>query len=275
MTTLDGLAAARRVLRRERRRTVDEREAFAAFREAVVDVPAERDRPTSPVTPTAPLSPTSPVPSSGPQTGTGGGTAAVRDAYERTVMAVPHYEEEYGDSTAESLAAEFCPEAATGLVEFARLTPWLKRGVVDGAETARLERERFVEGLDAEADSLCGSEDRLAAVHGEVGSLADEPVPDFGAQDAVRARLGVLADRCDAVAADRQAALREWQERFDAPVAVPDLPRYLYADLDATYPVLATVAAVGERVDRLRRRVEREMATPSSGATLPRDDADV
>ena len=36
--------------------------------------------------------------------------------------------------------------------------------------------------------------------------------------------------------------------------------KIFYADIDATYPVLATVAEVGERVTRLRRRVEREIA---------------
>ena len=38
-----------------------------------------------------------------------------------------------------------------------------------------------------------------------------------------------------------------------------DLPAYCYQDLDVTYPVLAAVAAVGDRLDTLRRQIEREM----------------
>ena len=268
MSAPDRLAAARRVLRRERRRTVDEREAFAAFRAAVREVPAERERPQAGHRRQLPTGPGGPG-LAGPGASTpSGGVATVLEAYEGTVMAVPHYEEEYGDTLAESLEVEFGREVAAGLLGHDRLTPGLKRAVLDSVDAAHAEREQFVEALDVEADSLRSSEDRLVAVLDELADLADEPTPDFGALDAVRARLGVLASACDAVADDRQATLREWQDRFDAPVGVPDLPRYLYADLDATYPVLATVADVGEHVTRLRRRVEREMAAPS------RDDAD-
>jgi hypothetical protein len=259
VTDPDRLAAARRVLRRERRRTVDEREAFDAFRDAVREASTEPERPRR--RPAA--RGLAAGPAAGGTTGSGaasGGVATVRRAYERTVMAVPHYREEYDDTLAESLEVEFGPELAAGLAGHDRLTPRLKRAVLDAVDASRTERERFVEALDVEADSVRTSEDRLGTVLDELGTLAEEPTPDFGAQDAVRARLGVLAERCDAVADDRQATLRELQDRFDAPVGVPDLPRYLYADLDATHPVLATVAEVGERVTRLRRRVEREMA---------------
>ena len=267
MTPTERLAAARRTLRRERERTADEREAFVAFRRAVRDVPA-RDRPASSA---PPLVPATTGLSAGPsgEVRSPAGTRTVREAYERTVMGVPHYEEEYGDTLVESLETEFPPEVATGLTTLDRLTPGLKRAVLDATDAALAEREEFLGALDAETDSLRGSTDRLVAVAEEVDALADEPMPDFGAQDAVRARLGALADRCDAIADDRQTTLREWRDRFDPPAGIPDLPRYLYADLDATYPVLAAVAATGERVTRLRRRVEREM----SGG--PRDDADV
>jgi hypothetical protein len=266
-TDVDRLATAERILRRERRRTVDEREAFDALRAAVRDTPTERDRPVSPD------SPAPPVLSRPTNTGSNG-TTAVRRAYERTVMTVPHYEEEYGDALGESLEAEFGTEVAVGLTDLGRLTPGLKRAVLDAAGAARTERDRFVEALDAEADSLRESGTRLAAIRDELGTLAGEPIPDFGAQEAVRARLGVLADDCDAVADDRQAILREWDDRFDPPAGVPDLPRYLYTDLDATYPVLATVAEVGEHVARLRRRVEREMADPPRAADAPGTSSD-
>jgi hypothetical protein len=267
VTDTDRLATAEWVLRRERRRTVDEREAFDALRAAVRDTPTERAQSVPPESP-APS-----VLSGATNTGSNGATA-VRRAYERTVMAVPHYEEEYGDALRESLEAEFGTEVAVGLTDLGRLTPGLKRAVLDAAGTARAERDRFVEALDAEADSLRGSETRLAVIRDELGTLADEPTPDFGARDAVRARLGVLAGDCDAVADDRQATLREWDDRFDPPAGVPDLPRYLYADLDATYPVLATVAEVGERVTRLRRCVEREMAAPPRADDAPGTSSD-
>jgi hypothetical protein len=252
VTDPDRIETARRAVRRERRRTVDEREAFAAFRSAVREVPAERGRPAVRTA------------ARGLATGGAGTIRTVHEAYGRTVMSVPHYDEEYGDTLAESLEVEFGATIAAGLLGHDRLTPELKRAVVEAAEASRLERERFVEALDAETVSLRESEERLVAVLEEVRALADEPIPDFGAQDAVRARLGVLADECDAVADDRQATVREWHDRFAVPGDVPTLPGYLYAGLDTHYPVLATVAEVGEHVTRLRRRVERAMAEPAT-----------
>ena len=50
----------------------------------------------------------------------------VRNAYRETVMSVPHYQEDYGDSLPESLAEEFGPEIATAVLTTDQLTPPLR-----------------------------------------------------------------------------------------------------------------------------------------------------
>jgi hypothetical protein len=247
-TATDDLRAARLRVRRERRRTVDEREAFDAFVEALAAIPAD-DAPTGLRAGTRLLD----------RQATAGATA-VREAYERTVMSVPHYEAEYGDDYRESLRAEF-GEAAAALAD-GTLHPQAKRGLVSAARVSQEERAGFVPPLDREAASLRDCEERLVDVLEELVELHEEPFPalDFGALDATRARLEVLDKRVDAVGADRQATLRDQRRELSLGAGVPDVPTYLYQSLDVTYPALDTVARTADAVERCRRRVERAIA---------------
>jgi len=240
----DRLDAARRLVRRERRRTVDEREAFDAFARRVAEAPTDGGAAVTG--------------GNGPLVGARpAGIAAVERAYAETVMAVPHYEEEYGDGYAASLAAEFGPQLAAGLTEGA-LTDRLRDAVVAAADRARDDRDALVDQLDVEAASLADCGERLVAVHDELDrhhrAFAGE---SYGALEALHRRLGVLAETCDGIAADRQAHLREHRDDLALPEGCPDLPAYLYADLDATYPALAAVADAADRVADARRDVER------------------
>ena len=232
------IADARRTVRRERRRTIDEREAFDAFADAVRELSA--DGPPAGVRVGARFA----TPDA---TGT---TAAVRAAYERTVMAVPHYREEYDDSYRESLAAEFNPTVAAG-VTGSRLTDAARSALLEAAENARADRARFVDALDHEDEMLRTADKRLG-----------EPLAElrFGSLDGIRARLGVLDDHVEAVAADRQAGLRQQHADLELPADVPDLQTYVYQDAETTYPVLSTAGRTAAVLERIRSDVERAMA---------------
>lgn len=245
----DGpLAAARRALQTERQRTVDERDALAAFRTRVRAVDAVGASPAREAGP-------------GVRTAASPGLTAVRDAYEATVMSVPHYREEYDDPYEASLEAEFGPDVAAALARGTRFDERCKRSVLAKAAEAREQRERFLATLDAERESLTDAEERIHAVldRVEAAALADDD-PTFGALDAVRSTLVDLRSECDSLAADRQAAIRRQRRRLWLPRDAPDVPAYLYRDLPATYPVLSVVADLGERVAERRRDVERAMA---------------
>lgn len=239
----DTLAAARHRVRRERRRTVGEREAFDAFARRVADAetaPPAEARATGPLVDAR-----------------GAGTGAVRDAYRETVMSVPHYAEEYGDDLLASVAVEFGPDLAAGL-QAGALTDRLQAATVAAARQAYADRDAFLDRLDAEAVSVVDAADRLESVCDELaGHQREFAGESYGALEALHRRLGVLAEICDAIAADRQAHLRAHRDDLGLPADYPDLPTYLYADLDVDYPVLAAVAATADRVSAARRDVER------------------
>jgi hypothetical protein len=275
-TTPDGsdgpgavLDEARTALRVERRRTVDEREAFRAFRARVESIPTEAASPGgSPATSGFPGVAGSANGSGGatdagvggPRGPAGSGLVAVRNAYAETVMSVPHYEEEYDDTYERSVAAEFGPELAHALTRSGGYHPEYESALIEAIDAAIEERDRLAERLGVEADSLDRAASRLAAIRSEIDSL-DAAVPEngFGGLDACRARAGVLVEDCDRIAARRQRVIAEHGRTLRLGDDDLDLPTYLYRSTVARYPVLSAVGSIGDRLDGLTRRIERAM----------------
>jgi hypothetical protein len=276
----DPIRAARATLRVERRRVVDEREAFRAFRGRVSSVPSEDGSvgPSDAASPDAfgggALGGATPDPGS-VRASPGSRLVAVRDAYRATVMSVPHYEAEYDDTYERSVAEEFGPELAYALTRTDSFHERYKRSLLSAAETAVQEREAFLDALESETESVERADSRLDPVRTEIEAIADELGDDgegddsgqggdaasagFGALDACRTRVGTLRDDCDRIAARRQRELAEHDRRLALGDEL-DLPEYCYQDLAVTYPVLAAVGAVGDRLEALRERIERAMA---------------
>ena len=273
----DPIRAARAALRVERRRVVDEREAFRAFRSRVSSIPGESGG-TGPADASAPggFAGVADAMRSAVGDGAGGrGDAAaapgsrlvtVRDAYRATVMSVPHYAEEYDDTYERSVAEEFGPELAYALTRTDCFREEYKRSVLSAAETTVQEREAFLDAVESELESIDRAASRLdpirseiAAIDDELGDEGDDAAAGFGALDACRTRTAALRDDCDRIAARRQRVLAEHTRRLALDGDL-DLPGYCYQDLDVTYPVLAAVGAVGDRLEALRERIERAMA---------------
>lgn len=246
----ERLGEARERLRIERRRVVDEREAFRAFRGRVDSVAAETVQPVR--RSGGAMRETAPAP--------GSGLVAVRDAYVETVMSVPHYADEYDDTYERSVAAEFGPELAYALARTSRFHAEYKRSLLTAVDTAIEERERFLKTVRSETESVERAASRLSPIAAETESMAGTAGPDagFGALDASRARAKVLLGDCDRIAARRQRELAA-HERDLALGDDIDLPTYLYQDLAVTYPVLSAVGSVGDHLDALVSRIERSM----------------
>ena len=250
----DPIGTARRIVDRERRRCVDEREAFAALADAVADLETAAVR-SDPVS--VPAGSGAGVRTDGASGATTGG---VRAAYERTVMAVSHYDEEYGESYRESLAVEFGPDLAAALTGAGTLTPRLREAAATAAGLAREERVAFVTLLDAERASLDRVADGVAAVRADLAGRDDRPLGDRRFDDLRGLRTVVLdlEARIDDLAAARQRRLARYRGGFDH--VDSSLPAYLYAELGTDHPALAALASIGKTLATARRRVERALA---------------
>ena len=261
MTPLCRLRRAHEVVRVERRRTGDERAAFAAFRSRLDAIPATT---STGVTPGWLSASTQAIGHERPHIGTE--LLAVRDAYQSTVMSVPHYEEEYNDTYAASLAAEFGPELTAALTRESALHELVRRSVLDQTTTAIETRDEFETVLDREQASVRAASEELHSLDESVESLGKTAVDrlDFGGLDAHRARLEVLERRCEEVATTRQQERVAVERSMHFDGETDDVQTYLYQDLPVTYPVLAAVAAVGRQIDAVRRDVVRAIIDVAS-----------
>jgi hypothetical protein len=149
------------------------------------------------------------------------------------------------EALAESLANEFGPDIATALTEEMTVTTLLQQQVCLAATHAASERAAFLETLATERSALETARDTLATlVQQATNRTTEAAAPDEAAHPSPS--LDTLETRCDELATDRQHQL---QTRSLSPHRDGhDIATYLYQDTDWTYPVLAAVASLSDRL---------------------------
>ena len=222
---LDPLVDAQAIVQREAIEIDAEREAFEQLAQRVTTIETVPDRQPEPQAHT--LTVESQLQAAG----------QLREAYQETVMNVPHYDDVYGESLETNVAEELPPDVAVLFQGPAdRITPDQKTRIRAAATNARASRETLAANLGDEQESLAAAHDELEAV---ITQLDGPHVPGwYTAQfeatltNTIQTRQEILDDR-------------PHRSRSDG----HDLCHYLYADQGWTYPVLTAVA-------RLRNAVE-------------------
>jgi hypothetical protein len=232
---LTRLLDARESLETERARTRAERDAFEQFRQRVTRLDSSEPRPLEP------------APGGGGVLAVAGGGVAedsalaeARTAYEETVMATAHYEEEYDETLAENVGEEFSESVANALTQGSALTPQLHSTLATGADRARSNRDELLAALDREEANLVAAEDVLEPAARAAEGILTQDLDRHTYSDLIadyeraewheRGVESLLADRQTAVH-DREAERPHWYE-------------YLYGGLPSPYPVLAAGTGV-------------------------------
>jgi hypothetical protein len=244
------IGRARRTLADEDDRVLDELDALRAFERRLDRIEPTLSASRGPTGPTA-------VHVSTASPSCHADIERIRQQYRETVMAVPHYDEDYGDSLDESLAEEFGAELATALRTQPGVSPMLKSRLVDAVRTSIEQREVFCDALDAERESLATAEQAVTELSTAIDSHRDPPLAARQPDElfSLWETTCELRERCDAVAAERQRTL----PTQTVAVADEQVPRvvYYYRSLPVNYPALHDIARVGERIDDLQASVER------------------
>lgn len=155
----------------------------------------------------------------------------VRSAFRATVMNVDHYDDLYGESLNEHVAAELSPEIAT-LFQTKKTTAFTepaKTALIGAVNSAITQRDVLLDRLEREQDSLENSHTALT----ELLDAYDEP------RVADRYRLQV-EEKLDTLAEARQETLKN--RPSTARANGHDLCQYLYQDSEWTYPILTALA---------------------------------
>lgn len=229
----DALAA----VEREHRRTAAERDAFVAFIERVSDISPNARGTETGLTSVRIVSPRS------------DSLGTIREAYESTVMDVPHHEVEYGETFAESVREEFGPDIATLLTSGQRFEHHHKRAVLSTAKEAKELREELAGVLEEERSSIEELRNPVCTVTADVDSLeaTDPEAQPADLLDGYRRRASVLGERCHELIGRRQSKLVGRRRAIALPISGPDIPTYVYRGLPTSYPVVAVLTESIER----------------------------
>ncbi|MEF8814399.1 MAG: hypothetical protein V5A55_11355 [Halovenus sp.] len=240
LCAVGSLTEALATVERERECVNAEREAFEEFATTVESLPARpgQSAETPPGLTTA--------------TGDGGRLRAVRDHYRETVMAVPDYDEEYGESLQENMTAEFGGEVAAAVTGGSQFTPQLRQLLVSGAQTAARQRERLGGTLDTEYESVSDARTQLEDIDANLQRVTATDPLEQSFSDLVDDAHDLRQDerRCEQLLETRQQEINREKRQFRRSGDVL-LQEYLNADLDVTFPVLD---AALEQLGRLRER---------------------
>jgi predicted nucleic acid-binding Zn-ribbon protein len=247
----DRLKAAVDELERERRRTTDELEALHAFEDQIRGISLEQSG----------VEGQQSVPVATTVSKTATGLQRVREAYESTLMSVPHYIEEYDDTYAESLAGEFSPEIAAALTDGTEFHGRCKRALLSAISNTQSSRELLLEAIDRERDSVREARTEIQSLIEECEELESVNLEEasFGALEAYRARFDALSDTCSTLSERRQDAIFNQRRIQRLPTDVPDVTLYFYQDLDVNYPVMSFIAELLDLISALRQQVDREL----------------
>lgn len=252
---LAGLALAGDVIRNaqdelaeEQEQLMTEREGFVTFAEKVQSI-ATANQPTGGTT-TMQVS------------NANGGhqqLEQVREVYEETVMTTPGFDQEYGESFAEHMAAEFGPDVATIVVNGHRFDEPVKQLLIEQARESAQQREELLDIIKSENRSLETAASELDGVHGllaqvEKAELQEYDVPQLVETDST---LRTSRCRCESVAQTRQEQIHAETNRVNGKGTF--LQEYLYRDLPFSFPVLRTAVGYIERIDQRRTALVRSL----------------
>lgn len=254
------IADARRRCENERSRARSEQEAFEEFESFVSSLE------TKPIDTDVPQQLSGSVLTRRALSDGGVSSDRILAGYERTVMDVPHYEEEYDDTVYESLVAELGADTAAAIVSSEPLSPELQSALLARSRHARRTRSSLIDAVDEELETL----DRAGATAEAIDTKRRRFLTHFdGTAPGASFDAGIdIWHGLDELEADCETALDDRQAAFENPPLVRDdhgisFYEYLYRPLEGTdHPVLSQFVTLTERLREDKARIERAILQP-------------
>ncbi|MFC6976985.1 hypothetical protein ACFQL1_24600 [Halomicroarcula sp. GCM10025709] len=221
---VEPISDAQSRVSREREEVAAERSAFESFRTAVSD-----------------LRPATATPSNRQRSVVSGDDCLnqverLADAFESTVMSVPHYEAVYGESLSEHMLAELGDfTAAVVDSSTSTVTPHQRSALLTAVDCAIDDRTAYADVLDEEATALATAGSAIKEI---VESLDDVIIQDWYKEE--------FEVRLDEIVRDRQSVIHS--RISPSPVDGRSLCMHLYADQPWTFPVLTAVTRLHDAV---------------------------
>jgi len=188
----------------------------------------------------------------------------VRTAFAETIQPHSVADVDGSEPLLETIREEFTDTIAVALAPTTEtaFTADLKQMVIAEAQSRTAEATALHQALEREAATLDEASETVATITAWIAEADETSLTDLGF-DALRDRhetLGTHRERCEDLAADRQAFLDETTSAgVDAGIRHRSLIPYLYPDFPVDHPVLATVARLAETCDECQRVVRQHL----------------
>lgn len=242
------------IVEREIELVTDEQEAFERFGSRLRDVtpstPEAAGRSTDPAGATALVASRSvPAP----------GMTEIRTAYRETVMDVPHYDSEYGDSLRDSMQAEFGEQLARHVVDGQALVPVIHEALLEASAAANDDRGDYCQLLERERDSLQSIESDLNDLEARVVDLGERITATTESSElaSIDATLRSIETECTDLANERQQVIHNRTTRSFSGIEASSLVRYLYDGTGFVFPALTDISTCLDSVRHERTRCLR------------------
>jgi len=236
--TEGDISAATDILTTELEQITDEIEAFERFDKKVSKIETDPD----------PIG--SPHGVGYQQISLENGCSKVRAAYKETVMSIPHYEDEYGDTYPSSVKEEFGTDIAVALTQSSNFTLISKSALVDSIQSAIDERKKLRDVVLLEKKSITTLRDDLRNINKNINKISDAKFShlDFVALDAYRTQIKQLFDKCDKILLKYQNRIREIQKIINTNAPRLSIHKYFYQSLSTDYPILSRIGETSRKI---------------------------
>lgn len=188
-----------------------------------------------------------------------GGVGAIRAAFRELVLPLTA-----ADSVDEALADELSPDLAAAFAPAANgFGPEPKRQLLERVRERRTECRLLADAIDDEREQLRDATEELDGVVAWLVSADETPLTEleFEQLRERHERLETHRERCDELAAERQAALGGTRNDGLTGIRKRDVLALLYDDFAVDHPVLADVARLTDLLADCQRTVRRHLCT--------------
>ena len=240
-----SIPAARTAVDREREQLIQERDGFHQFATEVDSIPVSADGGEG-------------LPLVGVRQANAvvGELDSVRAAYRECIMELEHFDQLYGEQLYDNMASELSEDVAMAVVHGDRFSLPVKRATIQRATEASLRRERLLQTVDAERDSLDRAERELRALASDLD--AEPALPEFTLTELFEheRRLSQWKVRCERSLRRRQQHIHA-ESTFRSNLDMLLVQPYLYAELETHFPVLDACLRLHSRLETRQQAVHR------------------
>lgn len=196
---------------------------------------------------------------------------AIREAYEATVMNVPHYNEEYGETYEQNLHAELGKDIAAifggiGSTESGQyqdnvtITRQHKELMLRSVQEVVNSREEVIDALADERTSITTFQEPVCTLADDLGKI-QTTTDDYSPKliDAYKQRIDVFLERSHSLLERRQDEIVGTRRELFVSADKMDVQTYVYEDLPVSYPVVVVITELIKQANELSNEFDGKL----------------